>query len=98
MPATDEHAVNALFINSGILGQRTFADFVRDAFAGERDGVRVLQTLVTEDLTPAERLMRFALCLQVWPPGTAGLRNLDLHRFRCEVNAGILARNRLRRL
>lgn len=89
--------IDALFINSGILGQRTFANFVRGAFDGERDGVRVVQALVTDDLTAAERMLRFALCLQLWPPGVAGYRNLDLHRFRCEWNAGILARNRLRR-
>jgi starch synthase len=90
--------VDALFINSGILGQRTFADFVRTAFASERDGVRAVQTLVTDDLTPGERLMRYLLCLHIWPPGLAGLKNLDLHRYRAEINAGILARNRLRRL
>ena len=67
--------VNALFINSGILGQRTFADFVRTAFAGERDGVRVVQTLVTDGLTAAERLQRYLLCLHLWPPGAAGIRN-----------------------
>ena len=92
------NAVDALFINSGILGQRTFATFVAGAFAGARDGVRVVQTLVTDDLTPAERVTRFVLCLQIWPPGAAGLRNVDLHRFRCEMNAGLLARHRLRRL
>jgi glycosyltransferase involved in cell wall biosynthesis len=97
MPAPDA-VVEALFINSGILGQRTFADFVAQAFAGERDGVRVVQTLVTDGLTPAERVMRFALCVPLWPPGTAGVKNLDFHRYRCELNAGLLARNRLRRL
>jgi glycosyltransferase involved in cell wall biosynthesis len=90
--------VDALFINSGILGQRTFAEFVRRAFAGEVDGVRVTQTLVTEDLTPPERVLRYALCLPLWPPGAAGLKNVDFHRYRCELNAGLLARNRLRRL
>ena len=94
----DADVVNALFINSGILGQRTFAEFVRAAFGEERDGVRVVQTLVTEDLTPAERVMRFALCARVWPRGALGLRNIDLHRYRCELNSGLLARNRLRRL
>src|SRR5215510_6843698 len=89
--------IDALFINSGILGQRTFAEFVRRAFADEIDGVRVTQTVVTDGLTPAERAMRYALCLRVWPPGTAGIRNLDFHRYRCELNAGLLARNRLRR-
>jgi glycosyltransferase involved in cell wall biosynthesis len=90
--------VDALFINSGILGQRTFAEFVRGAFSEDVDGVRVTQTLVTEGLTPAERVMRYALCLPLWPPGTAGIKNLDFHRYRCELNAGLLARNRLRRL
>jgi glycosyltransferase involved in cell wall biosynthesis len=91
-------AVNALFINSGILGQRTFADFVETAFAEERDGVRAVQTLVTDDLTAGERLLRFLLCLHLWPQGVVGIKNLDLHRYRCELNAGLLARNRLRRL
>lgn len=97
MSAVDA-SVSALFINSGILGQRTFADFVATAFARECDGVRAVQTLVTDDLTPGERLLRYLLCLRVWPPGLAGLKNLDLHRYRCELNAGLQARNRLRRL
>src|SRR5215471_8037893 len=59
--------ITALFINSGILGQRTFAEFVRSAFAGDVDGVRVEQTLVTEHLTSPERVMRYALCLPLWP-------------------------------
>src|SRR5262245_3142159 len=42
--------------------------------------------------------MRYALCLSLWPPGAAGLRNVDFHRYRCEMNAGLLARNRRRRL
>src|SRR5262245_11807480 len=96
---TDSHGpVEALFINSGILGQRTFADFVRGAFREEVDGVRVTQVLVTDDLTPAERAMRYALCLSVWPAGATGIKNLDFHRFRCELNAGLLARNRRRRV
>lgn len=89
--------VDALFINSGILGQRTFAEFVRTAFTEDVDGVRVTQTLVTDDLTPAERAMRYALCLRLWPAGAGGLKNVDFHRYRCELNAGLLARNRLRR-
>lgn len=93
-----DSVTRALFINSGILGQRTFAEFVRTAFATERDGVSVVQVLVTDDLSPWERAMRRLLCLRLWPPGAAGIRNLDLHRFRCEVNAGLLARNRIRRL
>ena len=92
------NTVDALFINSGILGQVTFAEFVRRAFADEVDGVRVTQTLVTDGLTPAERIMRYALCLSLWPAGAGGIKNLDFHRYRCEMNAGLLARNRMRRL
>jgi len=93
---------NALFVNSGILGQRTFAAFVASAFAEPYDGVRVTQVLVTDDLTPAERVMRRLLCARVWPAGRS-LRgappgNLDFHRFRAELNAGILARRRIARL
>lgn len=87
----------ALFVNSGILGQRTFADGVRHAFAAERGGVHVTQVLLTDDLTVQERVIRKLLCMRVLP-AVPGLRNLDLHRFRCEVNAGLLARNRIRRL
>lgn len=96
-PAGDS-VTRALFINSGILGQRTFAQFVRTAFREERDGVQITQVLVTEDLTPAERVMRFGLCMPLWPSEATGVRNLDFHRFRAEFNAGLLARNRIRRL
>src|SRR5213076_403011 len=54
-------------------------------------------TLVTDDLTSTERVMRYALCKSVWP-AAPGVKNLDLHRFRCDLNAGLLARNRLVRL
>ncbi len=96
-PAGDT-VTRALFINSGILGQRTFAQFVRNAFREERDGLHVTQVLVTDDLTPEERVMRRLLCMPLWPPGAAGFKNLDFHRFRAELNAGLLARNRIRRL
>jgi alpha-maltose-1-phosphate synthase len=98
MTPRDATVTRALFINSGILGQRTFASFVRSAFSGARDGVEVTQVLVTEDLTLEERIMRRVLCAPLWPSGAAGLKNLDLHRFRAELNAGLLARNRIRRL
>lgn len=93
-----EAVTRALFVNAGILGQRTFASFVRTAFAAERDGVRAVQVLVTDGLTPSERVMRHLLCLPLWPAGALDLKNIDLHRFRCEWNAGLLARNRIRRL
>ena len=89
---------NVLFVNSGILGQRTFAEFVRREFAGERDGIRARQVVISDDLTLGERAVRRVLCARLWPDGAAGLWNLDLHRFRAELNAGLVARRRIRAL
>jgi starch synthase len=89
---------NVLFVNSGILGQRTFAAFVRREFAGERDGIHARQIVLADDLTVGERAVRRVLCTRVWPDGAAGLYNLDLFRYRAELNAGLVARRRIRRL
>src|SRR5258708_6061606 len=79
-------------------GQRTLVQCVRTAFREDRDGVHVTEVLVTEGLTPAERLMRAWLCAPLWPRGGVVTKNLDFQRFRAEFNAGLLARNRIRRL
>jgi glycosyltransferase involved in cell wall biosynthesis len=89
--------IDALFVNSGILGQRTFAAFVEHAFAGEREGIRATQVVLTDGLTLGERALRRVLCARLWPDA-AGVKNLDRHRFRAELNAGLLARGRIRRL
>jgi glycosyltransferase involved in cell wall biosynthesis len=89
--------IEALFVNSGILGQRTFAAFVDRAFAEERDGIRVTQVVLTDGLTLRERALRRVLCARLWPDA-AGVKNLDRHRYRAELNAGLQARGRIRRL
>ena len=89
--------IRALFVNSGILGQTAFARFVAQAFADDYDGIRARQVVLTEDLSLAERLQRRILCARLWPDGLGGLRNLDRHRFRAELNAGLVARRRIRR-
>ena len=89
--------IRALFINSGILGQTAFARFISQAFAREYDGVRARQVVITENLTLAERVQRRILCTRLWPDGLAGIRNLDRHRFRAELNAGLIARRRIER-
>lgn len=90
--------VNTLFVNSGILGQRTFAAFVDEAFVGEREGVCGTQVVLADGLTPLERVRRRVVCTRLWPDGLAGARNLDRFRFRAEVHAGLLARDRIRAL
>jgi glycosyltransferase involved in cell wall biosynthesis len=89
--------IEALFVNAGVLGLRTFATFVELAFAGGYDGIHATQDILTESLTTGERVMRRVLCARLWPDAT-GLKNLDLHRWRADLNAGLTARARIRRL
>jgi len=89
--------VRALFINGGILGLKTFASFVEQAFVGDCDGVRASQIVLTSDLTLAERAARRVLCAHFWPGDATTFRNADLHRFRAEWHAGLLARRQARR-
>jgi glycosyltransferase involved in cell wall biosynthesis len=90
--------VRALFVNSGILGQRTFAAFVENVVLPETGRVTGEQVIVADDLTVGERLRRRALCAQFWPDGLGGLRNLDLRRYRAELNAGLVAAGKIARL
>ena len=88
----------ALFVNSGILGQATLVRFIQNAFADSPDGIRATQVVLTDRLTPAERVVRRLLCLRLWPDGLGGMRNLDLFRYRAEWNSGLLAARRIRQL
>ena len=56
------------------------------------------QTVLTEGLTLDERLIRRLVCTRLWPDGLAGLRNVDLLRFRAEWHSGVCAARRLHRL
>jgi glycosyltransferase involved in cell wall biosynthesis len=91
-------SVNALFVNSGLLGQRTFAQFVEEAIVRDSGAIDAVQTVLTDGLTVPERLVRRLLCAKLWPDGFAGVRNLDRARFRAELNAGLLARRRIAHL
>ena len=90
--------VRALFVNSGILGQKTFARFIADAFEGEVQGIRAQQVVLTEHLSLADRVVRRALCTRLWPDRPGLPRNIDRLRYRAELNAGLLARKRIRHL
>jgi len=50
--------------------------------------------VLTEHLSTRERIQRRALCARFWPD-RLGVRNLDLARYRQELNSGLLARQRL---
>lgn len=90
--------IEALFVNSGILGQRTFAAFVARAFGDGRDGISATQLVLTDALSTYDRVVRRLLVTRLWPDGAAGMRNLDLFRYRAELNGGLLARRRIRAL
>ncbi len=81
------------FVNGGILGLTSYAAWVRRAFADDTH-LHAEHFVLSEDLPIRERIVRRVLCQKLWPdfPRT---QNLDLARFRREVNAGWQARRRL---
>jgi len=83
-----------LFVNSGILGQRTFAHFVDAAFRNDPE-ISAQQIVLTDDLSVTDRLVRRLLCMRLAPNGSSRLKNLDLFRYRAELNAGLVARRRI---
>jgi glycosyltransferase involved in cell wall biosynthesis len=81
------------FVNGGILGMRTYAAWVRGAFPDGADVVAE-QFVLTEDVAFVERAVRRVMCARIFP-GVAGWRNIDLARYRTELNTGLQARHRL---
>jgi starch synthase len=86
-------APRVAFVNGGILGLLSYATWLRRAFADARD-VQAEHFILTEQLTARDRIIRRLLCQRLWPD-PPGLHNLDLARFRQELNAGWEARRRL---
>jgi glycosyltransferase involved in cell wall biosynthesis len=83
------------FVNGGILGLVSYANWARQSFADSAD-IHAEHFVLSEDLALSERVVRRILCQRLWPD-LAGSRNLDLARFRRELNAGLQARRRLLR-
>jgi glycosyltransferase involved in cell wall biosynthesis len=81
------------FVNGGILGLLSYAAWLRRTITDDRE-IHAEHFILTEDLTPRDRLVRRALCARLWPD-RLGARNLDLARYRQELNSGLLARRRL---
>ena len=81
------------FVNGGILGLLSYAAWLRRTFDGG-GGIHVEHFVLTEHLSTRERIQRRALCARLWPD-RLGVRNLDLARYRQELNSGLLARQRL---
>src|SRR5262249_19269133 len=85
--------INVAFVNGGILGLLSYANWVRRAFddAGE---VHAEHFVLSEDPPFVERAIRRVLCARLFPD-VPGWRNVDLARYRRELNAGLQARGRL---
>jgi starch synthase len=81
------------FVNGGILGLLSYAAWLRRTFTDDRD-IHAEHFVLTEDLSFTDRAVRRILAQRLWPD-RLGLRNLDLARYRLELNAGLLARRRL---
>jgi len=81
------------FVNGGILGLLSYANWARRTFADEGD-VHAEHFVLSENLPFRERVVRRILC-QGLAPDIRGWHNVDLARFRRELNAGLQARRRL---
>jgi len=81
------------FVNGGILGLTSYANWARKAFAAGGD-IHAEHFVLSENLPVSERIVRRVLCQRLWPDFD-GSHNLDLARFRQELNAGLQARHRL---
>jgi len=85
--------VKTLFVNSGMLGHRAVAELIRDA-AGAMPSVAACHIDLSRDLTLGDRAIRRLLGVGLAPTqGPAA--NLDLRRWRLELNAGLLAARRI---
>ncbi len=91
-------AIQTLFVNSGILGLRTFARFVEESFVQRPGDIAATQVVLSDHLTARDRVVRRLICTRLWHDGLAGMTNLDLMRWRAEWHAGLLARHRIREL
>jgi len=86
-------AARALFINSGILGHRAVAGLLRET-VGLMRTVDATHIDLSRDLTIGDRIIRRLASVPLTPrTGVAG--NLDLRRWRQELNVGLLARRRM---
>lgn len=85
--------VRALFVNSGILGHRAVAGLFKNALE-TIDSIEATHIDLSRDLTIGDRVIRRFFSFPLAPrAGVAG--NLDLRRWREELNVGLLAARRI---
>jgi len=82
----------AAFVNCGFLGHRAMADVMRDLVT--LLPVDATHVNLSEDLTTKDRALRWLFSVRA-APSTGPLGNLDLRRWRQEMNIGWLTKRRL---
>ena len=85
--------IRVLFVNSGILGHHAVAGLLEDA-ARLMPSVAPAHINLSDDLTIRDRVIRRLLSLRLMPR-TGSAANLDLRRWREELNVGLLAARRI---
>ena len=83
----------ALFVNSGMLGHRAFAGLMDDITALV-PGLDARHVDLSSELTMGDRLIRRIFSLR-FTPSSGPAANLDLRRWREEMNIGLLAARRI---
>jgi glycosyltransferase involved in cell wall biosynthesis len=86
-------ATRALFVNSGILGHRAVAELLRES-AGLMPSIDARHIDLSGDLTLGDRIVRRLLSVALCPR-TGPAANLDVRRWRQELNTGLLAARRI---
>jgi glycosyltransferase involved in cell wall biosynthesis len=88
-------ACRAAFVNAGILGHRAVAGLLAEA-VGRIAALEAVHVDLSGDLSLVDRGIRRLLSVPL-APRSGPAANLDLRRWRQQLNAGLLARRRLGR-
>jgi glycosyltransferase involved in cell wall biosynthesis len=88
-----DRVARALFVNSGILGHKTVAGLMRDATA-HLSRIEASHLDLSDELRWSDRAVRRLFSLRL-APGRGVVANIDLRRWREELNVGLLAARRI---
>jgi alpha-maltose-1-phosphate synthase len=83
----------ALFVNSGLLGHRAFAGLMKE-IAALVPGIDARHIDLSDELTLGDRVIRRLFSVRL-TPRSGPVANLDLRRWREELNVGLLAARRI---
>jgi glycosyltransferase involved in cell wall biosynthesis len=91
---TGGRPLRVLFVNAGILGLTAYHTFLQETLP-KQSRLQGELILLPEQMSFVDRSLRRVLNARLWRDGWFGLANMDLVRFRAELNTGLHARRRL---